>query len=100
MSPVTGATGRGTEPATSTTDCSGTQRQQENWPRLSVEQPSSHPSWRDVGEKGKIKTRGAGMFGEEGSRIWWEAGLKVKGVKETGRTSKEHCRQHTQEPSQ
>lgn len=40
------------------------------------------------------------MFGEEGSRIWWEAGLKVKGVKETGRTSKEHCRQHTQEPSQ
>lgn len=63
-------------------------------------QPSSHPSPRDVGEKGKIKTRDAKMFGEEGSRIWWEAGLKVKGVEETGGTSKEGCKQHTQEPSQ
>lgn len=36
------------------------------------------------------------MFGEEGSRIWWEARLKVKGAEETGGTSKERCKQHTQ----
>lgn len=90
--------GHGQQPAPETAlECKGRRKTGQDcaW---SDQSHTPHGGMREKREK--IKTRDTETFGEAGRRIWWEARLKVKGVEETGGTSKKRCKQHTQKPSQ